>query len=476
MKKFLLLFLLSIVNCQLPTFSQSCSTLNITHQADIASTCAFMTMTMMHDEQSRPYLYVANKEAGLKIYDISAVATPSLVATVPITAFNSLHVMNVSQSGNYLYLAIGNTFTNPQQGGMAIVDVTMPTVPVVTNYYLVAGSTSGAGIVKVEGNYAYLGAMQSGLYLLDVTNKSSIQFVSSFMPNINWPVNNPNANLYNARGMQVKNSIVYLCFDAGGMRIINCTNKSAPRETGRWCNPVMYSPLNHARAYNNIVLDGSLAYIAVDYAGIEVLNVSDTSNMTLTGWWNPYNAPSNNWFTSPVHANEIQYDNVCKHVFMSTGKSDMMVVDVSIPASPDSCNFYGGVSNNIGTWGLGYYPNLHQIYLSYICTSGIPFASNWTGVTILSCNDLCVIGGVEEQNADGITIFPIPANEKITIESMHPSTTLRVTIVNELGQTFYPSFKQSGNKTEVDISKLNTGIYFLKMNFNGKEFTKKFVK
>ena len=465
---------LSIVYCLLSTTanSQSCSSLNITHQSDITSTCSLMTMTMIHDQLNRPYLYVANKEAGLKIYDISTIATPTLAATVPITAFGSLHVMNVSQNGIYLYLAIGNTFSNLQQAGMAIVDVTIPDAPVVTDFYLVPNSHTGAGIVKAEGNYAYLGAMGSGLYIFNVTDRNNIQFVSKYVPDIHFPpIANPDTTKINARGMEVKNSIVYLCYDAGGFRIINCTNKSTPVETGHYCNPALYTPVNLPRAYNNVVIDDTLAYIAVDYCGMEALNISDTSNIKLEGWWNPYNCPNNNWFSSPVHANEIQYDKNCKHVFLSTGKSDMMVVDVSNPASPDSCNFYGGVSNNIGTWGIGLWQD--QIYLSYIC-SVIPFSSSLTQVTLLTYN-ACTVG-VEEQKPEEINIFPIPASDRITIESKRNLNLSDIIIVNMLGQTFYPSFKQSGNKVNVDVSGFSNGSYLLKVKADGKELIKKFVK
>jgi hypothetical protein len=109
-----------------------------------------MVMTMMHDEMNRPYLYVANIEAGLKIYEILTISSPSLVATIPTTMFDTLDVMNVSQNGNYLYLAIGNSFTNPQEGGIAIVDVTNPTMPLVPDYYVVPNSSSGGGIVNGE--------------------------------------------------------------------------------------------------------------------------------------------------------------------------------------------------------------------------------------------------------------------------------------------------------------------------------------
>lgn len=470
MKK--LLPLLFCVSIYFNANSQSCSSLNITYQSDIVSTCNFMVVTMLHDQNNLPYLYIANKEAGLKIYNISAIATPSLVATVPTTLYDTLEVMNVSQNGNYLFLALGNSFTNPQKGGMAIVDVTIPTAPVVTDFYVVPASNSGGGIVKVEGNYAYFGAMKSGLVVLDVTNKNNIQFVSQFVPGITFPpISNPNPNYYNARGMEVKNSIVYLCYDGGGLRIINCTNKSVPVETGRWCNPVMYTPLDHPKAYNNIVLDDTLAYIAVDYAGMEVLNVSDTSNMTLEGWWNPYNAPNANWFGCNVHANEIQYEKNCKRIFISTGKSDMHVIDVSNPAQPDSCNFYGGVSNNLGTWGIGMWQN--EIYLSYICAV-IPFGSNLTQVTLLTYNSCTV--EIEEQETDEINIFPIPASDKITIESQYNLNFSNVTVINTLGQIFNPAFRQSGNKIEINVSELSAGFYFLKMNYDEKEVTKKFVK
>lgn len=463
--------ILIIASLRTPFYGQNCNNMNIQWKSDIASTCNFMIMTMMHDDLNRPYLYVANKEAGLKIYDISVITSPTLVATVSTNLFANLDVMNISQSGNYLYLAIGNTFTNPQQGGMAIVDITNPLLPVVTDYYLVPSSTSGGGIVKVEGDYAYLGAMKNGLVILDITNKSNIQFASQFVPNINYPpITNPNPDYYNARGMEVKNSIVYLCYDGGGFRIINCTNKLSPLETGRWCNPAVYTPMDHPKAYNNIILDDTLVYIAVDYCGMEILNIADTSNITLTGWWNPYNCPNNNWFNTPVHANEIQYNKNCKQIFLSTGKSDMMVVDVSNPALPDSCNFYGGVSNNLGTWGVGLYQN--EIYLSYIC-SIIPFPSNWTGVKILTYTS-CPLG-IEESNDIAFSIYPNPAQNDIKIETSIYLNNAELRIFNSLGQPVKKISKMNGNSFTIENQELSKGLYFIVLSNENKQVASKLV-
>lgn len=372
---FALLFLLSFHLLK----AQDCKQLSIVQQSQIPGQCSAVTMTMMHDVLDRNYLYVANKEAGLKIYDISDIKKPKLSATVPTNLFASLHVMNLTQDGNYIYLAIGNHFNGKQRSGMAIVDVTDPVKPVVASYWSLPNSSGGSGIVKVQGDYAYLGAMGNGLIILDINDKKYIKFVSQFIPDINYADPKPKKTLYNARGMQVVNNLVYLCYDAGGLRIINVKDKSHPVEVGHYSNPVMNG---RPRAYNNIIVDDSLAFIAADYCGMEVLNVKDINHITSVGWWNPYGCPQNNWFTSPVHANEIQYNKECKLLFIATGKSDLDIISVSDPAHPTLCKEFGGVANNIGTWGVNIYKD--QVYLSYTCTFLIPFPSNWAGIKILT--------------------------------------------------------------------------------------------
>jgi len=473
MKKALLWILLAIIIYPKTILSQSCNNLSIQHEADIVSTCGFMTLAMIHDQNNLPYLYVANKEDGLTVYDISNINMPVQIAGVPISSLGNLEVMNLFQQGNFLLLALGNHFANSgSAGGIAIVDVSNPTMPTVADHYAVPGSSSGAGVVKAEGDYAYLGAMKSGLVVFDISNVNDIEFVSQFIPDINYPVTNPNPNFYNARGLEVNNDIVYLCYDAGGLRIINCVDKFHPVETGRFANPVLYDPFNLPRAYNNLVVDDSLLYVAVDYCGVEVLNIADTANITLQGWWNPYNCPNNNWYTSPVHANEIQYDKNGKKLFLSTGKSDMMVVDVSNPANPDSCAMFGSVSNNIGTWGIGLWQN--QLYLSYICTFGIPFASDWTGVKLLTYNSPAV--GVQEQViSNAISIFPNPLYSATTIEITRELKSAIMYVYNSQGHRVKRAAIAGYNHT-LNRDNLPAGIYCIQIVQGGKIFaTKKII-
>ncbi len=358
--------------------SQPCPLPPIRQLSQISATCSAITLTMLHDQLDRPYLYVANKEAGLTIYDIRDPKKPKLTAKVPVRSFASLQVMNLCQQDQYLYLALGNHFNQKQESGMAIVEISDPEKPQVLSWWSLPESSGGSGIVKVQGDYAYLGAMGNGLIILDISDKHAIRFVSQFVPDIRFPDPKAKKSLFNARGMEVAGDRLYLCYDAGGLRIIDIRDKKNPAETGRYSNPVMNG---RPRAYNNLVLDDSLVYIAADYCGMEVLNIKDPLNIRLTGWWNPYGCPLNNWFNSPVHANEIALDKKNNLLFISTGKSDLSVISVADPSRPRLCGGFGGVYNGMGTWGVSRYGT--NLYLSYTCAM-IPFPSNWTGIRLLS--------------------------------------------------------------------------------------------
>lgn len=168
--------------------------------------------------------------------------------------------------------------------------------------------------------------------------------------------------------------------DAGGLHIINVADKTNPVEIGRYSNPAMNG---RPRAYNNIVVDEGLAYVAVDYVGLEVLNVSRPSNIALVSWWNPWNPKLDglNWFRSDGHANEIEYDKKNKLLFIAAGKTDLVVLNVARASAPELYSSYGGPDNQLGTWGVSSYGN--NIYLSYVCAI-IPFFSKSTGVKILT--------------------------------------------------------------------------------------------
>jgi hypothetical protein len=420
---------------------------------------------------SKPYLYISGKGAGLLIYNISSITSPTLASTIGISAFNNLHVMSTTQAGNYLYVALGDHFNaSSQKSGLAIINITNPASPTVTATYSFTAN-SGAGQVAVEGNYAYLSAMQNGIIVLDITNKSNIILKSVFKPSIHFPKVNPDALeqlKINVRQIVAKNNILYVCYDAGGLRIVNATNKTALLETGQYSNPTL---INRARAYNNLVLDDSLVYAATDYCGMEILNVKDTSNITQTSWWNPWNCETtaNNWTNSLGHTNEIEFDDACKLVFMSAGRSDVFAINVNNPLAPDSCARFGIPTDSLGSWGIGRYNN--QLYVSYIYAA-IPFYANWGGTKILTYDNNCSSTGIPKLKfKEEVSLFPNPVISNLYLNNL-TNESWHYKIINALGQ----ECKVGESSNNIDVSELKAGNYSIRLFSKTSSKTIKFIK
>ncbi len=350
------------------------------HLHDIPFKGTGMPVTMVHDAADRPYLYVAANEGGLLIYDVKA--APRLVHSIPTTKLSSLNPMSLSQVGNRVYLALGNHWGKRGVAGLAVIDVDKPAEASVAGVWKDAeeGGLGGAGgAVVVDGKTAYLAAMGNGLVVLDVGNPSAIRAMSRLQPPLDFPDARPDRNKINARGLALRKNLLFICYDAGGVRVIDVSDAKKPVEIGRYSNPAMKG---RPRAYNNIVLNGSLAYVTVDYVGLEILDVSDPRAIKLVSWWNPWNpklAPLR-WFDSPGHTNEIVFDAKSKVVLMSAGRSDLVAVDVSDPAKPRQVDQIGDADDTQATWGLSMHGDV--VYLSYIRTLGIPFRADWPGVKV----------------------------------------------------------------------------------------------
>ncbi|KAF0177390.1 MAG: hypothetical protein FD161_2477 [Limisphaerales bacterium] len=347
------------------------------HLHDIPFTGVGMPMTMIHDAGSRPFLYLAAKEAGLRIYDVKD--SPRLVRTIRISELGGQHVMSLAQSGQRVYLALGNHWGKRETAGLAVIDVGSPAQARVAGVWKDSQTNGAGGAVVVSGSTAFLAAMGNGVIALDAGNPAAISVKSRFVPELAFPDKRPDRAKINARGLALQKNLLFLCFDAGGVRVIDVADPGKPVEIGRYSNPAM---TGRPRAYNNLVLDGSLAYVTADYVGLEILDIANPRAIKLVSWWNPWNPKPDGlrWFSSPGHANEIAYDARSKTVLMSAGRSDLVAVNVSDPARPRQTGFIGTVEDTQATWGLSLHGDL--IYLSYIRTLGIPFRADWSGVKV----------------------------------------------------------------------------------------------
>jgi hypothetical protein len=422
-------------------------------------------MTTAYDNNGRNYLYVAGRTQGLLVYDMTDINTPVYSNTIPITSLDSQYVMNLTQQGNYLFLAMGDHWdTAGTRASLAIIDVTNPATPVIEDIWHSTDTVNGAGIVRVQGNFAYLGAMQQGLFVLDVTLKNDIQFASQLIPNKTWPDASGGVTKMNARGMAINNDILYLAYDNGGIRIINISNPYAPVETGRYANVAL---MGKPRAYNNVVLNDTLLYVAHDYCGMEILNVKDTSNIQLLSWYNPWQCDVHytlfDWWGNDAHLNEVVYDAGCKTVFFSAGQTEILAINVADPYNPDSCEMFGTLTNNMGTWGISAYQD--KLFASYIyCV--IPFSSNFSGIKMVEWDQNCSIGLHEQETYNGYKVYPNPTRNYCTVRSDKEFTgnlrwELR-TITGELVNSKTEFIV--GKECKVDLNGLNTGTYILHLH------------
>lgn len=350
------------------------------HLYDIPFKGQGMPLTMIRDSEGRPFLYVAAIEGGLLIYDVKG--SPRLVRSIPTARLKSMHVMSLSQADKRLFLALGNHWGKRETAGLAVIDVSRPAEANVAGVWKDTEINGAGGAVVVDGRTAYLAAMGNGLVVLDVGNvgkPSTIQVTARLQPALAFPDARPDRNKINARGLALRNNLLFLCYDAGGVRVIDVANPKKPTEVGRYSNPAMNG---RPRAYNNIALHGSRAYVTADYVGLEILDIANPRAIKLLSWWNPWNPKLNGlrWFSSLGHANEIAYDARSKVVLMSAGRSDLVAVDVSDPAQPRQVGAIGDVDDTKATWGLSMHGDL--IYLSYIRTLGIPFRADWPGVKV----------------------------------------------------------------------------------------------
>jgi hypothetical protein len=69
---------------------------------------------------------------------------------------------------------------------------------------------------------------------------------------------------------------------------------------------------------------------------------------------------------------------------------------------------------------------------------------------------------------NGIRVYPNPATEQITIEFENQVKSIDITIINIFGQTIIHQQMSGNSKYNLNISNLESGMYFYSIISNGK--------
>ena len=411
------------------------------------------------DRTDDHYLYTAGLEYGFCTFDISDPTAPDQILCLYPPVFNGLKPTNLFQENDLLFISLGGFHGTTQRAGLAIYNVNDPENAVMLDQWDSSAFNTGSAIVRVQDGYAYLGAMESGVVVLDVSEPDDISFVSAFQPDTVWPgiVSYPP----NARGMALKGDTLFLAYDAGGIRAIDVSDKSAPFEIGHYVNP--QQPANTADAYNNLRLVGDLCYVASDFCGFEVVDISDPANMQQIAWVNPWDCNGLSWFGSDGHTNELitaMHDSL---LFISGGDSEVLIYDITAPASPQ---LVGGIiqpNDSAVVWGLDVKDSL--VVLNYINNSAVifppqPYYANDGGYQMLTWRtDPSMSIHCCAARADRPSVSPNPTNGPVRIRRIEAGPG-ELTVLDPMGRV---RMKQRVHAQEVplDLSPLGRGCYMV---------------
>lgn len=413
------------------------------------------TFKPLFNRQGFPYLYAASKEQGFVTFNISNVNSPSPVNTIQTTSFATLKPTYVQQESNYLYVGLGDFQGADQIVGLAILDATVPQSPVIVDQWDTTAWQHGVSSIAVANGYAYVCAMEDGLIILDVSVPGNIRFVSQFLPDVSFG-NPPYAPT--ARGCTYRNDTLLLGFDAGGLRMIDVSNKSVPVEIGQYVNTSLTSVAN--AAYNQVVWIGDYAYVPVDYCGLEVINVANPANMYSMAWNNPWNCVGLSWFGSDGHANQIVYIPSDQVVMISAGDSEVMAVDASNPAQPNFIGAWGPPNDMAGAWGLDVFGNLVAVGRADNPVNS-PFAADTGGVKLLQWQFVMDVHESISSKPE-VSITPNPVCDVATIRiSDNYSGEVVVELANVLGEVISYNAVSFNGSIEIDLHDFASGMYFI---------------
>lgn len=240
--------------------------------------------------------------ACLVAFCVSATAqSPTRVGSWP--GYNRRGLSAVAVSGNYAY-ATG------LHGGMQIIDIRNPAVPVPVGGYNPNGDLpypqATADNVAVSGNYAYVvfgfSAGRKGLHVVDVTDPHKpVGLGRLFGGN-------------NCVDVAVAGNFAYVAAEAAGLRIADVSNPAIPLQRGTY---------NTSGTARGVAVAGQFAYVADGSAGLQIVDISNPSVPVRVGVLN-----------TSGEAYDVAIAG--QHAYVADGASGLQIIDVSNPAAPVS--------------------------------------------------------------------------------------------------------------------------------------------
>ncbi|WP_321417729.1 disaggregatase related repeat-containing protein [uncultured Methanomethylovorans sp.] len=236
------------------------------------------------------YAYLGQGQ-DLVIVDITNAANPSQVGRVTTTAV----INDIAVSGNYAYLADGNS-------GLVVVDISNRASPAIRGTYTY--SSGAAYDVAVSGSYAYVAYGTSGLIVVDITKPTALTFKGRL-------------DTINAQSVALSGNYAYIADDTSGLVVMDITTPSSPKLAGSY---------DTVKA-TGVAVSGNYAYIADDTNGLVIVNIKTPTAPTYTGR-----------FDTPGKALSVVVSG--SYAYVADDASGLSIVNIANPASPVSAATY----------------------------------------------------------------------------------------------------------------------------------------
>jgi surface protein len=96
------------------------------------------------------------------------------------------------------------------------------------------------------------------------------------------------------------------------------------------------------------------------------------------------------------------------------------------------------------------------------------FKPNWGATCTLS---------VQDNNLIRLSIYPNPVSQVLNLQIPNINESINVEVYNLLGQNVMSEqVRLNNNQTQLNVAHLKSGVYLVRIDYNGKTFTKKFIK
>ncbi len=413
----------------------------------------YSSFTTHFDKNNSDILYSANMHIGLGVYDLSTSGTITPIVEFGPDQFDGLLVTHLDQEGDFLAVSLGNFQSDDHDTGMALLDVSDPLNPTITDVWTSADYRNGSADLLIEGDYAYLAAMNDGLIILDISDKSDIKFVSQILPDINFPVAS-NGEHHQSRGLTYRDDKIYLVVDRGGFRVIDVSDRANPVEVEKYLNEDIRT--GAAAAYNDVFLKDNFAFVSVDYCGMEVLDMS-TEPFTNILWYDPVSCDPNfgTWNGADVHTNEMIGARNSNLLFVSGGNSELLVFDISDPSSTHLIGDYGALDDETAAYGLDVVEG--QVALGLVSVFlNIPYVANWGGIKLLDW-DATITDVEHDFELIETLVYPNPAIDHVTLQ--FESTVTQLDVFDLSGRKIYSSSIDTSDRVRILLSEFPNGMY-----------------